>query len=367
MSIEARLRHTFGDFALDVSFRVEGPGITAVFGPSGSGKTTTINALAGLFRPHDGRIVIGDRVVLDTQTGVFVPARERRVGYVFQDARLFPHMNVLDNLLFGWRRARRADESVFAEIVTLLGLESHLSRKPARLSGGERGRVALGRALLADPMLLLLDEPLAALDAARREEIFPYLEMLRDHARIPMFYVTHSVEELSRLADHVIVVNAGRVTRQGHVFDLLADLDFSALTGIAAIGAVLPVRVSGQREQEALTVLAFEGGELTVPRLERPVGTRLRIRIRAEDILLALEAPTSISANNVLAATVTDVHSQDGVHADVQLGCGAAKLVARITRSSLARLKITPAMPIFAIIKSVTIDPRIGTPADRQI
>ena len=366
MSIEARYRHRFGAFALDVSFRVEEPGITALFGPSGSGKTTTINALAGLFRPREGRIVMNERVVLDTQRGVFVPARERRVGYVFQDARLFPHMSVLDNLRFGWRRMGRADAAVFANIVELLGLESLLARKPAKLSGGERGRVALGRALLADPMLLLLDEPLAALDAARREEILPYLERLRDQAQIPMFYVTHSVEEMSRLANQVVVLNAGQVTRQGRVFELLSDLEFSCLTGLAAYGAVIPVRVSEHRQNDGLTMLSFDGGELAVPRVERPIGAVMRVRIRAEDILLALEKPSAISANNVLPATVTGVEVRDGAHADVQLACGATRLVARITRFSLSRLQIAATMPIFAIVKSVTIDAQLRPPADRS-
>jgi molybdate transport system ATP-binding protein len=364
VSIEAHIQHRFGDFALDVSFGVKEPGITALFGPSGSGKTTTINALAGLFRPREGRIIIDERVVLDTQNRVFVPPRERRVGYVFQDARLFPHMRVLDNLRFGWRRTGRRDKGAFDDIVALLGLESLLARKPARLSGGERGRVALGRALLSDPKLMLLDEPLAALDSARREEILPYLERLRDQARIPMFYVTHSVEELSRLADQVVVLKGGRVTQQGRAFDLFSDLDFSSQAGVMAYGAVIPARVSAQREADGLTILSFDGGELAVPRVERAVGADLRVRIRAEDILLALEMPSAISANNVLPAIVVRVQARNGVHADVQLACGGVKLVARITRASLSRLRITAKMPIIAIVKSVTIDAQFRPPAD---
>lgn len=363
MSIDAQLRHSFGAFSLDVSFRVEEPGITALFGPSGSGKTSTINALAGLFKPREGRIVIGKRTVFDAKRGVFVPIYERRVGYVFQDGRLFPHMSVLDNLRFGWRRAGRANDSILADIISLLGLETELERKPATLSGGERGRVALGRALLTDPELLLLDEPLAALDAALRDEILPYFERLRDQARIPMVYVTHSVEELSRLADQVVVLNAGRVTSTGSVFDLLSDLEFSSLTGVPAYGAVIPARVSDHREAEGLTTLAFDGGALVVPRVGRPIGSVLRVRVRADDILLAREAPREISANNVLAATVIGIQLPDDVHANVQLACGGVKLVARITRSSLKRLRIVATMPVFAIVKSVTIDPRLGRPS----
>ncbi|MGD0189891.1 MAG: molybdenum ABC transporter ATP-binding protein [Rhizomicrobium sp.] len=358
MSIEARIRHKVGAFTLDVAFSIERPGITVLFGASGSGKTTTINALAGLLKPSEGRIVIGGRAVLDTQAGVFVPPRDRRIGYVFQEQRLFPHMTVHDNLLFGWQRTGRSMAHTPTDIVSLLGLESLLARRPARLSGGEKSRVALGRALLSDPLLLLLDEPLAALDAARREEIVPYLERLRDEAKVPMFYVTHSVEELSRLADDVIVLNAGRIARTGDVFELLSDPEFSSLTGVAAYGAVIPVVVSGHRQAEGLTVLSFDGGTLAVPHIGHCEGTPLRIRVRAEDVLLALESPACISANNVLPAKVTAVRTVDNIYADVQLNCGGARLLARITRASLVRLHIVEAMAVFAIIKSVTIDPR---------
>jgi molybdate transport system ATP-binding protein len=233
-----------------------------------------------------------------------------------------------------------------------------LGRRPARISGGERSRVALGRALLADPHLLLLDEPLAALDATRREEIIPYLERLRDEAKVPMFYVTHSVEELSRLADDVIVLNSGRIVKTGDVFELLSDLEFSSLTGVAGYGAVIPAVVSARRDAEGLTLLSFDGGTLAVPQVDHREGTPLRIRVRAEDVLLALEPPAQISANNVLAARVTAIRAPDGIYADVQLSSGGAKLVARITRSSLDRLRIVEGMPLFAVLKSVTIDPR---------
>jgi molybdate transport system ATP-binding protein len=364
MSIEACIRHRFGAFALDASFRIERPGLTVLFGASGSGKTTTINALAGLFRPREGRIAIGDHVLLDTARGIFVPPRGRRIGYVFQDSRLFPHMSVRDNLAFGWKRTGSMDVREFDSIVALLGLEHLLERKPAKLSGGERSRVALGRALLAHPKLLLLDEPLAALDAARREEILPYLERLRDEAKIPMFYVTHSVEELSRLANQVIVLKAGQVVRTADVFELLSDLEFSSLTGIPSYGAVVPAVVAEHRDADGLSILSFDGGTLAVPQIDRLPGSALRIRVRAEDILLALERPSRISANNVLEAKVTAIHFADRVYADVQLGCGGAKLVARITRSSLGRLEIAEGTAVFAIVKSVTIDPRVRQNAD---
>ena len=199
MSLEVALKHRFGAFALDVAFCVERACVTALFGPSGAGKTSVVNAVAGLFKPDTGRIVVGGRAVLDTQANVFVPARARRAGYVFQDARLFPHMNVEDNLRFGWRRAAEPmDEHAIEGVVEMLGLARLLERRVAALSGGEKSRVALGRALLASPDILLLDEPLAALDVARRGEILPYLERLKETG-LPMLYVSHNVDEVARL------------------------------------------------------------------------------------------------------------------------------------------------------------------------
>ncbi|HEY7977223.1 MAG TPA: molybdenum ABC transporter ATP-binding protein [Rhizomicrobium sp.] len=365
MSLSVHIQHDFGGFRLAVDFTVEKPGITALFGPSGSGKTSIVNAIAGLLRPQQGNIVIGGETVLDTPSRICVPPQQRRVGYVFQDARLFPHMSVEGNLRFGWRRAPiQAEESEFARIVSLLGLESLLARRPTRLSGGEKNRVALGRALLSSPRILLLDEPLAALDAARKAEIFPYLERLRDEAKLPMLYVSHSLDEVARLADGIIIVKGGAVVAQGAVFDMLADLDISALTGAPSFGAVIDTRVSAHRPAEGLSVLDFDGGQLIVPLLNREIGRRLRVRIRAEDVMLAAEEPRTISANNVLLCSVSAVHETGVSHADVQLRCGRANFVARITRASSARLGLTPGMPVFAIAKSVIVDPQAQPVAD---
>ncbi len=359
MSISAQIHHEFGGFVLDAEFAIQKPGITALFGPSGSGKTSVVNALAGLLRPQRGRIDIGGETVLDTRSGIFVPPWLRRIGYVFQDARLFPHLSVEKNLRFGWRRAPiRPEESEFERVVSLLGLSHLLARWPAKLSqAGEKNRVALGRALLSAPRLLLLDEPLAALDAARKAEILPYLERLRDDARLPMLYVSHSLDEVAQLADGVIVMKDGRAVAQGVVFDMLADLEVAALMETSSFGAVIDARISTHRDADGLSLLSFDGGDLIVPLLRRAIGERLRVRIRAEDVMLALEEPRAISANNVLPCRVTALRER-GTHADVQLLCGKARLVARITRASAARLGLAPQMPVFAIAKSVIVDPQ---------
>lgn len=355
MSVEFELRHSFGTFALDVAFKIERAGVTALFGPSGAGKTSVINAIAGLLHPQEGRVVINGRVVLDTAAGIFVPARERRAGYVFQDARLFPHMSVASNLRFGWRRAPvPAGESEIARVVDLLGLSHLLTRSPRALSGGEKGRVALGRALLSSPDILLLDEPLAALDAARRSEIFPYLERLRDETKLPMFYVSHNVDEVARLADEIVVLRNGNSVAQGSVFDLLTRIEDE--TDIHPMGAVLDARIESHRVADGLSLLSFDGGTLIVSQIARAAGSRVRVRVRAEDIMLAREEPRAISANNVLPATVSAIRVGEGPHAEVQLACGTARLVARITRASAARLALGPGAPVFAVIKSVIVD-----------
>ncbi|MGI9384768.1 MAG: molybdenum ABC transporter ATP-binding protein [Methyloligellaceae bacterium] len=359
MSVEIAIAHHFGDFALDVDFVVDRPGITALFGPSGSGKTTTINAVAGLLKPDRGRIAVNGDTLLDTGRRIHVPPRKRRFGYVFQDARLFPHLSVRANLLFGWKRAHtRAPQAEVDRIIELLGLGHLLTRAPRTLSGGERQRVALGRALLASPLLLLLDEPLAALDQPRKLEILPYLERLRDEAKTPMLYVSHSIDEVTRLADRMIVLNDGAIAAEGTVFDIMSRLDLFPLTGRFEAGAVIEARVAAHDDGHHLTELTFDGHSLYVPRIDAPPGTPVRMRIRARDVTLALDRPTRISANIVLPATIVEIRSDPGAHADVQLACGNAKLIARITRHSVARLELEPGTPVFALVKSITVDRR---------
>jgi len=360
MSIDVALAHEFGDFALDVRFSVERPGVTALFGPSGAGKTTIVNAIAGTFRPRQGRIAINGRTVFDSSKNLCVPPRLRRTGFVFQDLRLFPHMSVEENLLFGWRRAEvKASAEEIVGVISLLGLENLRQRRPRNLSGGEKARVALGRALLSSPEILLLDEPLAALDAQRRGDILPYLERLRDEARLPMLYVSHQLDEVARLAHEIVLLRDGKVVRKGSVFDVLTELELPALAGAPPVGAVIQATV-GEKRADGLTALTFDGGVLLVQELKRPKGTLLRVRIRAEEIMLALEEPRTISANNVLLMQVRDVRHDRETHADVQLLCGKTRLVARITRASLERLALSPGKPVFAIIKSVTVDTQMA-------
>lgn len=351
MSLDVALKHRFGGFTLDATFRAD-TGVTALFGPSGAGKTSIVHMLAGLACPDSGRIVVGGRTVLNTAENIFVPPEQRRAGLVFQDARLFPHMSVERNLLFGWRRAPvRVPLGEIGRMVAMLGLENLLKRHPRNLSGGEKNRVALGRALLSSPDYLLLDEPLAALDAARRDEILPYLERLRDIARIPMIYVSHARDEVARLADRVVMLDQGKVTGQGGAAEMLTSFSDNG----ALLGAVLDGRATG-KTHDGLSEVSFDGGVMWIA-ADPAVGSILRLRIAADEILIAREEPRGLSANNILPVTVASVHFQDR-WADVDMHAGAARLVARITAASARRLELAPGLSVYAVIKSV----RVGSP-----
>ena len=360
MTADIRLRHRLGAFTLDVAFQVE-RGVTALFGPSGAGKSTIIHAIAGLIEPDEGNVTIDDDVIFDSAERISVAVHRRRIGVVFQDARLFPHLSVRGNLLFGAHRAPEGKNAPFDHVVALLGLEHTLDRKPRTLSGGERSRVALGRALLMRPRLLLLDEPLSALDAARKAEILPYLERLHDEANIPMLYVSHSEEEVARLADNVVLIRDGRIAAHGSVFDITSRLDLATGSGRIAPGAVLDAVVT-RHDDTGLTELTFAGQRLVVPRVAREPGAHVRIRIDAQDVMLALVEPADVSANNVLPAAVTAVRADGpGPEADIQLAIGDAKLIARVTKRSAERLALAPGKHVFALIKTVTVGGRTPT------
>src|SRR5215468_804310 len=350
--LEIDAEQQLGAFHLDVHLRAPSHGVTALFGRSGSGKTSLVNMLAGLTRPARGRIAIDDTVLFDSSTGTNRAPERRRLGYVFQEDRLFPHLSVRNNLLYGHRRAPESElTTTLPEIVELLGIGNLLERRPARLSGGEKQRVAIGRALLAHPRLLLMDEPLASLDEARRAEILPYIERLRDEAGVPILYVSHSVSEVARLATTVVILTDGKVTAAGPVADILSQAD----SGDG--GSVLDATVARHDEAYQLSVLASAAGQLYVPRLSAPIGAHVRAYIRARDVMLSLEPPQGISALNVLSGRVAGiVPAANGAQADVRLDCNGAMLTARLTAKSVQGLALAPGRPVHAVIKSVSFE-----------
>ena len=365
--LEVAATRRIGDFGLDVRFSVAAGGITALFGRSGAGKTSTVNLIAGLARPDSGRIALDDLVLFDSESGIDLQPERRRIGYVFQEGRLFPHMTVSGNLAYGTKRiASRERRIPFDHVVALLGLEALLHRHPENLSGGEKQRVAIGRALLSSPRLLLMDEPLASLDAPRKAEILPFIERLRDELKIPIVYVSHVMEEIVRLADTMVLLSEGQVAAVGPLDDVMSRLDLRPLTGRYEAGAVIPVTVAGHDDAFGLTHLAFAGGQLHVPRLDLDAGQRLRVRIRARDVALAIEKPAHISILNVFPGTVAEIASDGGL-ADVVVNIGA-KVWARITARSLHELGLRPGSKVFALVKAVAIDRhsmgRSGTPRD---
>jgi molybdate transport system ATP-binding protein len=361
--LEVTLAHAFPGFALDVAFRAPA-GVTALFGRSGSGKTSIVNAVAGLLRPDRGRIVAGGTVLTDTGAGLHVPVHRRRVGYVFQEGRLFPHMTVRANLTYG-----RRDEGgpAMAHIVDLLGIGPLLERRPGALSGGEKARVALGRAILSDPRLLLMDEPLAALDEARKAEILPYLERLRDETGVPILYVSHAAAEVARLANTLVMVDAGRVTRAGPAADLLADPALALAFGLRDAGAILTLRIAEQ-EGDGLTRLDGPTGPLWLPRVAGGAGTPVRVRILAQDVMLALARPEGVSALNILPGVVRQVRLGEGPGALVQVALGDALILARVTRRSAETLGLVPGLAVQAVIKSVAVAARdVGDAGGRSM
>ena len=356
--LEVDINHRLGAFELDVHFR-SGRGLTALFGRSGAGKTSVVNVIAGLIRPERGRIVVDGSVLIDTEHHIRAPTHRRRVGYVFQEDRLFPHLTVRQNLLFGrWFAPGPAPAARLDDVVDLLGIGSLLDRRPSRLSGGEKQRVAIGRALLASPRLLLMDEPLASLDARRKDEILPYIERLRDQASVPIVYVSHAVAEVSRLASTMVLISDGRVRAVGPVQDVMGRAELYPMAGRFEAGAVLAARVAAHDARWGLTELAGAFGKLTVPGLHAPVGTALRVRIRARDVILAATPPSGISALNVLAGRVEALVPIEEAALEVQLRLGEERLLARVTRRSGATLGLAPGREVFAVIKTIAIERR---------
>lgn len=359
--IDIDIAHHYAGFALNVQATLPERGITAIFGRSGSGKTTLINAFAGALKPQRGRIAVGDSVFVDTERGVFLPPHQRRIGYVFQEARLFPHMSVRSNLLYGSHRAKVEHRIAFDDVVALLGIEPLLDRRPQRLSGGEKQRVAIGRALLSQPQLMLMDEPLASLDAARKAELLPYIEQLRGHYQMPILYVSHSLDEVIQLADHLLLIDNGNTVRSGPLMETISDGAIGPYIGQFEAGSVIPSEVLRHDDAMELTTLGFQGGELRVPRLGLAVGQRLRLRLRARDVSLAITEPSGLSIANCLPGHVRALLDLHGPYIDAAVQVGEVTIHALVTRESVQRLQLRPGLPVWTLVKTVAIDNRSAT------
>jgi molybdate transport system ATP-binding protein len=355
MSLLVDVEMKLGDFSLAARFDSPGP-VTAIFGASGSGKTSLVNVIAGLRRPERGQVLLNGEALLDTARHIDLPPHRRRIGYVFQDARLFPHLTVSANLAYGeWFTPRAARYALRPQILDLLGISHLLARRPRDLSGGEKQRVAIGRALLASPRLLLMDEPLASLDAARKAEIMPYLERLRDEIRIPIVYVSHSVNEVMRLASTIAVMEGGRLKAFGPASDIAQRLDLVPEEERDEAGVILDMTVKQHDPATGLTELASAAGRFFVPGTIAPGGATARVRIRARDVMLAAEEPRHISALNIVPGIVAEVLAA-GPHAvTVRLDCNGEAVIARITRHSAGQLGLRPGTRAFAIIKAVSV------------
>jgi molybdate transport system ATP-binding protein len=354
MSLSVKLHHQLSDFTVEVSFDAP-PGITVLFGRSGAGKTTVINAVAGLLSPESGRISLDSTVLFDSSTGVNLPSYKRQIGYVFQDGRLFPHLSVQDNLTYGQRfNPPRPDGPTLSEVSDLLGISALLDRRIGALSGGEKQRIAIGRALLSHPRMLLMDEPLASLDGARKAEILPYLERLRDHTNLPILYVSHSMAEVARLATTVVVLENGSIARAGAAEQVLSDPDMVRQLGIREAGSVLPATIL-RHHDDGLSELEFSGGRLFLPHMDVEVGVQTRVRILAQDIILSLGTSPELSALNILPVQIITIRDGAGPGVIIQMLCGDERLLARITRRSADRMKLKPGDNVYAVIKAVSI------------
>jgi molybdate transport system ATP-binding protein len=340
-------------FVLQADFEAPTPGVVALFGRSGCGKTTLINIISGLLAADEAQIQLDDVVLADTRAGIAVPVEKRRIGYVFQDARLFPHFSVLGNLRYGLKRSPN-QTIAFDEVVSLLGLSALLDRRPHQLSGGERQRVSLGRALLSQPRLLLLDEPLASLDIARREEVLPYLQALRDLLSIPMVYVSHQFEEVLQLATHVVLMETGRVVAQGTLSEISVCPELRAIIGPDSVGSVLDGVITRTDPTRGMADLQLGTSTLQVSLRDVVVGSRARIQLLARDIILATEKPQGLSVRNTLQGTVSEISPDEEEAVLVKVDIGGAIILARITADAATALSLRPGSPVWVLVKAVS-------------
>lgn len=355
MTLSVAVQHRFGPFQLDAGF--DSPeGLTALFGVSGSGKTSLLRIIGGLVQPAKGRIAVDGETIVDSDHGIWTPPHRRGVGMVFQEPRLLPHLSVRRNLQYGnWFSRHRRAIVEWDGVIGMLDIAPLLDRSPAALSGGEAQRVSLGRALLSRPRLLLLDEPLSAIDDLRKGEILPYLERLRDELRIPILYVSHALDEVVRLATTLVVIDDGKVMATGPLDQVLARVDLPILARRDDAGVVVEAEIVEHDPQWHLTRLQCRAGHLLVPRVNLPVGARPRLWVRARDVALARERPPDTSIVNILEARVTGLALGDGASMDVQLDCNGVPLRSRITRLSAERLGLQPGLKVYALVKGVAL------------
>ena len=351
-----------GQLDLEARFNSRG-GVTSLFGQSGAGKTTPTNMIAGLIKPLSGHITVNGTTLFDANKNINLSVQARRIGHVFQDARLFPHLSVASNLTYARWAGRRPGTRDMAEVVDLLGLAGLLERKPGTLSGGERQRVAIGRALLSDPRLLIMDEPLANLDQARRNDILPYLDRLCVEAGIPILYVSHSIEEVARLSNTLVILSDGRTPAFGPVADMLARTDLGRATGRHEASALLEGIVTRCDPDWGLTDVDIGGATLQIPDMAAVPGDAVRLRIRARDVALAVKPPEGLSIRNAFAATIRSISSESGPYAEILCSVSGQVLRARITRASVADLDLHTGKDVTVLIKSVAIDRRQRAPA----
>lgn len=353
--LHARFALQRADFALDLDLHLPGTGVSALFGPSGSGKTTCLRAIAGLEPTARGYLEVNGKVWQDDSAHFFLPPHQRPLGYVSQEAGLFAHLNVQGNLEYGMRRVPASERRIpLQQAIDLLGIAHLLARRPASLSGGERQRVAIARALAVSPALLLMDEPLAALDMQRKDEILPYLERLQQELAIPLIYVSHAPDEVARLADHMVLLRQGSLVAAGHPADLMTRLDLPLAHGDSA-GVIIATKAEGHDPDFDLIKLRFEGGVLRLPSMAAPVGTALRVRIQARDVSLTLKPQQDSSILNIFAARVIEIAPDSLGQVMVALDCGGQRLLARITRHSAELLQLRAGSAVHAQIKGVAL------------
>jgi molybdate transport system ATP-binding protein len=344
-----------GNFTLDAQFNLATPGVVALFGRSGCGKSTLVNVIAGLLSADAGRVALDEAVLFDTEEQIDVAPERRRVGYVFQDARLFPHMSVGGNLRYALRRAPPPAVVSLSEVADLLALGSLMERRTHQLSGGERQRVAIGRALLSQPRLLLLDEPLASLDAARREEVLPYLEALRDRLALTMVYVSHQYDEVLRLATGLVLMDAGKTVAQGGLGEMSLNPALRLIVGADAVGAIVDGTVLGVDAATGLTRVQVGRGELKVQGVGVAVGLKLRVQLLARDLIVATDVPRNLSVRNVLAGVVTTVTGDDAESDLIGMDVGGTIILARVTKAATRELMLRAGLPVWALVKAVSL------------